>query len=45
MMKNAMSSLNEAGLLMEPELEVEGRDRLVKVAHLDKLKILTDEIG
>ncbi|XP_019849514.1 PREDICTED: dihydroxyacetone phosphate acyltransferase-like [Amphimedon queenslandica] len=43
--KNTIASFNVTGILFEPELELEGRDRLVKVLNAPKLKELTFEIG
>lgn len=45
MIKNALASLTQSGLILQPSSEVEGRDRLVKVAKQDKLTKLADELG
>ena len=62
MIKNALASLTQSGLILQPSRlatphatpphvthppcsEVEGRDRLVKVAKQDKLTKLADELG
>lgn len=45
LIRNALQSLTEAGLIMQHTSEVEGRDRLVKVDDLKGLLQLTRELG
>ena len=45
LIRNALQSLTEAGLIMQHTSEVEGRDRLVKVDDLQGLQQLTRELG
>lgn len=44
LIRNALQSLTEAGLIMQHTSEVEGRDRLVKVDDLKGLQQLTREL-
>ncbi|KAL5463463.1 hypothetical protein EMCRGX_G032358 [Ephydatia muelleri] len=44
LIRNALQSLTEAGLIMQHTSEVEGRDRLVKVDDLQGLQQLTREL-
>ena len=45
--KNALASLTQAGLILQPSSEFEGtgRDRLVKVAHQSRLVHLAQQLG
>jgi glycerone phosphate O-acyltransferase len=43
--RNTLASLTQLGLIHQPESEVEGRDRLVKVDKQDKLVQLASQLG